>query len=302
VDRDDPVAAGLTLHLAERRVERDAGVRQPHHRLPERLEDGRVRDVEGVRGADRVGDVERHRPHQAAGVDELAEEVGAAALEVDPPVPPGEHLAGGGEVDRLTVDHRLGLRPAQADEGVDGQLGAEHAVREHDLLELLEREALPLQPVRPRQALLHLQDAEAGAEAARGALHADDPIEALEGLLRVREPVAVVRVRDVVVAEDGGQPGGPDDAGHSGRRVRLPLAVRVAAVEDEHAELREGDPPDGRHAVLQVLVRDVGHDRVVPVERLTGRVRGDRVDPRRCCQRSRVAFSSRTSVDRPISM
>ena len=51
------------------------------------------------------------------------------------------------------------------------------------------------------------------AQRALGALVADDPVEALERLLGIREPVAVVGVRDVVVR-------GAASAGSTGRRCR----------------------------------------------------------------------------------
>ena len=104
------------------------------------------------------------------------------------------------------------------------------------------------------------------AQRALGALVADDAVEALERLLGIREPVAVVGVRHVVVrgAASAGSTG-PKMPGSTASGSRAPLACRQRAVEHRQAERLVGAAPELGVADGRLLVGHVRHDRDVGV-------------------------------------
>src|SRR5207244_2280647 len=85
----------------------------------------------------------------------------------------------------------------------------------------------------------------------------DDPRKPLERVLRVRQPVAVVRVRHVVLARQGRLLARPEDAGDDRVRVGAPVARRARAVEDRQPDGCERRLPGRRVALLRLIVRDV---------------------------------------------
>ena len=133
------------------------------------------------------------------------------------------------------------------------------------------------QPVRAGQALLDLEQPDPGAVGALGFLDPDDPVVPGERLLGVREPVGVVAVVDVVVAEEGRDLVGREGAG-GGRLVgALPVARGARAVQDRQAEDLERRQ---RHVALGRLgVVDVGDRALHRVVGLAPRVGRDRVHP-----------------------
>ena len=95
-------------------------------------------------------------------------------------VPGAEDLAGVAELDRTVgADQRsAGRRGAEGDERVAPELPEVDAIAERDVLEALQVEALPGQPVVAGEAVLHLEDPDPGPGRALGVLDPDDPVEA----------------------------------------------------------------------------------------------------------------------------
>ena len=133
---------------------------------------------------------------------------------------------------------------------------------ERDLLQRLQREPVARQAVVPREPLLHLDKPQAGAQRALRSLVADDPVEALQRLGRVREPVAVVAVVDVVAAEQPRNRTRRENPRRDGGGVVLPRTRGARAVQDRDPGEREESLPRGRVAAGRFLVGDVG-DRAV---------------------------------------
>ncbi len=135
------------------------------------------------------------------------------------------------------------------------------------------------------------------AQRALALLAADDAREALELLGRVGQPVGVVGVHRPVAPYGRGQVLRPEDAGALGVGVGAPLAVagRAGAVETREPGHLEEHPTDRGHALLREGVGDVGHDRVVGVQRVAGTVGGRGVHPRHAAglvlAREQVAYA-----------
>ncbi len=136
---------------------------------------------------------------------------------------------------------------------------------------------LPGQPVGAGEPLLDLDQADPRPVGALGVLDADDPVEAAERVLRVGQPVAVVAVVDVVVAERRRHLVRREGPGCDAVALRLPVAGGVGAVQDRQAErLVDG----AEHvAACGELVRHVGDRALHRVVGLAAAVGGDRVDP-----------------------
>ena len=248
MDRDLLRAAPLVLPVAQRRVERDAGVAQVADGVRERLLDRRVRDVQPVRRVHGVGEVElrreeagragdRHRAERAG--REAAEQDRAAGVEVVVQVPCAQHRTCLADVDRAARARHDGRCLAEVRKLVAPQLAGVLAVVEHDVLELAARELVAGPAVGAGQPLLRHHEARPLAQRALGALVADDPVESLERLVGVRDPVAVVGVQDVVVPAQLRQVRRAEDARLDRVRVAAPLARRQRAVEHRQPERRD---------------------------------------------------------------
>ena len=98
---------------------------------------------------------------------------------------------------------------------------------------------LPGRPSRAGEAVLDLDQAEPRAQRPLGLLDPDDAVEARERLLGVRQPVAVVAVRDVVGPDERRHLVRRERAGHDRLVARAPVALGARAVEDRQAEDRE---------------------------------------------------------------
>jgi hypothetical protein len=185
---------------------------------------------------------------------------------------------------RVAGRRQVRLRAAEGDEVVAHELAGVLAVVEHRVLQRAARErALG-------EVLLDDAQAEAGAQRALGALVADDPREALERLRGVREPVGVVGVGHVVVAEQRRHAVRPEDAGHGGVGVAAPAAARLRAVEHRQPERRArrlaeragraalgaavGDVRDGADVGVVGAAVVVGRDRVHPRDALVAALDG----------------------------
>ena len=175
----------------------------------------------------------------------------------------------------------VGRRLAEGRELVAPQLARVLAVVEHDVLELLARELVAGPAVGAGQPLLRHHEARPLAQRALGALVADDPVESLQRLVGIRDPVAVVGVHDVVVC-------GAASAGSTGRRCparphpgRSPTRMSTASRRAPAARApRRSRVPS---TVLHVVAFSFGHvrdDGDVRVQRVALGVRRDRVDPR----------------------
>src|SRR3954447_4856716 len=134
-------------------------------------------------------------------------------------VPGREGVAGVAGVDRPTTARRAAVEAlAHRNGGVLCELARQRAIGELERLHPLPGETAALDD------LLDADEPHARAQAALCALVADDARVALERLVRVRQPEAVVRVRHVVTALEVGQVAGAEDP----RTWRVGIVLPVA--------------------------------------------------------------------------
>ena len=216
-------------------------VAQVRDRRGERLQDGRVAGVELRGGGQRLGRIEgvaEQSGREAGGAPEpLDEQPGPRVVEVAGLAVAGQHRAGRCDVDCRPVgacDRRR--RRAGCRQLLGRQLGGVVAVVLPHAPQARDREAA-------EQGLDH-QVAVAGARVLSGLLEPDDRREAGQRPRRVREPIGVVGVLDVVATDQLGKLRGPEDPRRYRAAVILEVALRARPVERDHPRRAE----DGRAA------------------------------------------------------
>ncbi len=282
---------GVEVHRAPGDVERDAGVREALHRVRQvghhfAAHCG-IADVQVTGRIHGIIHVEGHRVKVRRVVHpvvELAPDVRPHAVGVVGAVPGTENHAGLRHVHDVAAAevHFVVLLVTEREHAVEQKLGAVVAVLVEDVLEPLPIEAGARQAVGAVDAILYLVDPEPRAQVLLAALvGADDLREALEGLGRVGEPVAVVRVLRVVIAADAWEVAGAEDArlwrvGVGAQVARRCRAIQRVDPRSEGERLRH----EGVGAGDELRVGHVGHGRDVAVVGVPMAVRRDGVDPR----------------------
>ncbi len=127
----------------------------------------------------------------------------ADAVQVNCTVPTREHAAGLSKINHATVRQCNG-GPASADQRTDHKFAAVIAVVERRYLQICEAEQVAAQPVGAAQALLYQFQPQARPQAPDCAFAADDGGKASQRLVGVGEPVAVVGIGDVILADQIG--------------------------------------------------------------------------------------------------
>ena len=229
MDRD-PLLAALA-RTASRPAARRAGCRRRRRSATascERLAHLRAGGVEAARRVDRIAGVERRRERRHGG----------AAARWTPGWSARARRSGGTAARRASRGRRAGPtarapgtpRPGRSSLHIATSSSRHSSPAYWRLLKTASWSSRSVKPPAPSISLL-LDDLqpEPRAQRPRRALVADHAAEALQRLLRVRQPVRVVAVGDVVVAQQRRQVRRAEDAGLDRVRVGVPARTPCAS-------------------------------------------------------------------------
>ena len=272
VDRDMVFTALRELHIAPARIERDAFLAEPGDRRAEGREQFfalRPTCHQIARGVDRIGLVERHGPLRGLHrIPKGIEQMGAAAVEIVAPVPPGQ---------RRTRRLQVILPAAQSQQRIDREFSGEAFVGERHRLGAGVVDLRAGETVSAAQAPLDLKEPRAGAQRARRLGCAQDRRPDDRGHLGIAQPVGIVAVGDIIAAFQHRLITCRHQPGHRRAGGLVPVAPAAAAIEQHQPPGERGGLRRG--AVLDLGGRDVGNRSDIGMERRAEAIRGDRVDP-----------------------